>query len=415
MSFRRVLLVALLGLAACTASAEDPTAPSDGADEQDVTKAVSTKALVKGNNAFAADLYGELATGDDNLFFSPYSISSALAMTYAGAKSDTAGAMRGTLHLPTGNVHAAFKALDAELAKRNKIEGDRKGDGFQLSIANSLWGEKSQHFESAFLSTTKTNYGAGLELADFKHQPDAERVRINGWVEDKTNDKIKDLLPAGILKTDTKLVLVDAIYFKASWDKAFEPANTKKAKFTALDGKKTDVDMMSQRSRMKYVGTEDVDAVALPYLGGDVELLAIAPKTGKLRSFDANDIESIYGKLSVEEVNLKLPKFKIDGASVKLKDTLTKMGMGVAFSDDANFSGMTGKDELKISDVVHKAFVGLDEKGTEAAAATAVIMVGKTAVFPKQVYDVTFDRPFVFAIRDVPTGQILFMGRITKP
>jgi serpin B len=340
-------------------------------------------------------------------------------MTYAGAKQRTASAMKSTLHFPGGNVHPAFHSLAGELAQQGSAGPKVKGDAFQLSIANSLWGEKTQHFEPSFTKVLKDSYGAGLEQADFRNNAEAERVRINGWVEDETHAKIKDLLPPGELKSDTKLVLVNAIYFKASWSKAFEASATQKAKFTTLAGPKVDVDMMWSRRHAKVTSGPTYDAVALPYLGEDMELVAVAPKAGTFdafeRSLDATTFEQVYGKLESAEANIHLPKFKIAGASVKLKEALTKLGMGVAFSDGADFSGITGRSDTKISNVVHKAFIALDERGTEAAAATAVVMIGKTAIAPSAVVDVRFDRPFVFAIRHAPTGALLFLGRVANP
>jgi serpin B len=403
----------LVGLAAACGGA-DAGAPPAGEDE---LKAVSVPALVRGNTELAADLYGQLSAGDDNVFFSPYSISTALAMTYAGARGQTASAMRGALSLPAGNVHGAFRALAADLDERDR-EGD-KASRVELSIANALWGEKTQRFETAFTKLVRDNYKGGLEEADFKSKPDAERVRINGWVEDHTNDKIKDLLPQGILKNDTKLVLVNAIHFKAGWAKPFRAESTRKEPFTTLGGPKVQADMMATRARMKHASDANMEAIALAYAGSEIELVAIAPKAGKFKSFerdlDRAALESLYAKLDTKEVALRLPKFKIAGASVKLKDTLTKLGMGVAFTNDADLSGITGKNDTKISDVVHKAFIDLDEKGTEAAAATAVIVVSKTSVNPSQAVEAVFDRPFVFAIRDVPTGTILFLGRVANP
>ena len=403
-------------LAGCSAGASDD--PSDDGSEDALTKAPSTKSLVSGNTEFATDLYGELAQGNDNVFFSPYSVSAALSMTYAGAKTGTAAAMKGTLHLPSGDVHKAWKSLAAELAKRNDVSGASEGDAFQLSMANALFGEKTQSFKSTFTGTVKANYGAGLELADFLHKADAERQRINGWVETETHDKIKNLLPQGIITADTKLVLVNAIYFKASWDKAFKTANTSKEKFTTKSGAKVDADMMYETEHLDYAAGSDYEAVAVPYLGKDVELLAIAPKAGKFASFessfDAQKLNEIRQGMASARVNLGLPKFKIAGASVKLKDALGKLGMGVAFSDDADLSGITGKSDTKIADVVHKAFIGVDEKGTEAAAATTVVIVAKSAM-PKPPVNLTLDRPFIFAIRDIPTGTILFLGRVTDP
>ncbi len=398
------------------------TAPSDegsgAGDVEDVTSGVTTKALVKGNTAFATDLYGELTSGTDNVFFSPYSISAAIGMTYAGAHGGTATAMKGALHLPVGNVHVAFRGLADELAKRSKTVGHGGGDPFQLSVANSLWGEKSQHFDPAFVKLLKDDYAAGLLPADFLHSADVERKRINGWVAGETNDKIKDLLPPNILQNDTKLVLVNAIYFKAGWSKPFRATATEKEAFTTLAGQSVQSDMMYARETVKYASTATYDAVAVPYSGGEVELVAIAPKAGKFStfesSFDATALGEIYGGLAPQEVALHFPKFKIAGSSVKLKDALTKLGMGVAFTNDADLSGITGHSDTKISDVIHKAFINLDETGTEAAAATAVVVIAKSAM-PHAVKDVRFDRPFIFAIRDVPTGAILFLGRVANP
>lgn len=398
------------------------TAPSDegsgAGDVEDVTSGVTTKALVKGNTAFATDLYGELTSGTDNVFFSPYSISAAIGMTYAGAHGGTATAMKGALHLPVGNVHVAFRGLADELAKRSKTVGHGGGDPFQLAVANSLWGEKSQHFDPAFVKLLKDDYAAGLLPADFLHSADVERKRINGWVAGETNDKIKDLLPPNILQNDTKLVLVNAIYFKAGWSKPFRATATEKEAFTTLAGQSVQSDMMYARETVKYASTATYDAVAVPYSGGEVELVAIAPKAGKFStfesSFDATALGEIYGGLAPQEVALHFPKFKIAGSSVKLKDALTKLGMGVAFTNDADLSGITGHSDTKISDVIHKAFINLDETGTEAAAATAVVVIAKSAM-PHAVKDVRFDRPFIFAIRDVPTGAILFLGRVANP
>jgi serpin B len=412
------VLSASLALAAFGCAAEAQTDAEEG-QSQDELRAAGAASVVKGNTAFATGLYAELKDGDDNVFYSPYSISTALAMTYAGASGSTATAMRQAMHLPTGNVHPAYKTISADLASRGNgvtaADEDRK---FQLSIANSLWGEKTQPFKAPFVSTVSANYGAGLELADFRRNAERERGRINAWVEDKTNDKIKELLPPRALTTDTKLVLVNAIYFKAGWSTPFKKDHTEREPFTPLVGAKKNVDMMSAVQEMDHDATADYDAVAMPYVGDKVELVAIAPKTGTFRAFEngltADKIDGIRSAMTSKRVNLSFPKFKIEGASVKLKAQLTKMGMGLAFADGADFRGITGAPETKIGDVVHKAFISVDEEGTEAAAATAVIMISKSSM-PRPAVPATFDRPFVFAIRDIPTGTILFMGRVTKP
>jgi serpin B len=415
----RAWLGVALGLAvasaACSQAADDTGDEDDG--ELRGGAAASKAAVVKGNTAFAADMYRELGDGNDNLFFSPYSISTALAMTAAGAKGATATAMREGLRLPSGSPNAAFKAIASDLDSRT-ADQSQGGVPFKLTVANSLWGEKTQPFAPEFLSTVSENYGASLELADFLHKADTERKRINDWVENKTNDKIKNLLAQGTVDASTRLVLVNAIYFKASWDKPFKAENTEDKPFKPLEGGSVNVPMMGRIENMMYASTDAYDAIALPYVGGELEFVAIAPRAGTFKSFERSftgeKLEKIYGELDTKRVDLSLPKFKIEGDGVKLKSPLTKMGMGKAFTDDADFSGITGHRDTKIDDVVHKAFVALDEKGTEAAAATAVVM-RTLSMRPTQPAVARFDHPFIFAIRDVPTGSVLFLGRVTKP
>jgi serpin B len=415
---RTRLLASLVALAlspVVAGCAADTETGDEGEAEQEL-KAVSAEAVAKASNTFGTKLYATIATGDDNLFFSPYSISTALAMTYGGARGTTQSAMRKTLELPAGDVHAGFGALGRALASRSQ-EGNAATRP-ELNVANSLWGEKTQPFEPAYTALVKRSYGAGLEVADFLKKPEAERARINAWVEDKTNDKITDLLGQGTITSQTKLVLVNAIYFKAGWQRPFDVQNTEKADFSPLSGAKKKVDMMATTRDMPHHATAAYDAVALPYAGDDLELVAIAPKAGTFRtfesSFDATKLGTIRDAMTSQRVALELPKFRIEGASVKLKDQLTKLGMGVAFSDSADFRGITGDSSTKVGDVIHKAFIALDEKGTEAAAATAVVIMAKSAM-PRPAVPAVFDRPFLFAIRDVPTGAILFMGRVTKP
>lgn len=408
-----LLALALSPLAAGCAADTDS---GDEASAEDDLKAVSAETIAKASNTFGTNLYATIATGDDNVFFSPYSISTALAMTYAGSRGKTQDAMRGTLALPAGDVHGGFGALARALASRS--QAGNAATRPELNIANSLWGEKTQPFESTYTALVKRSYGAGLELADFAKKPDAERARINAWVEDQTNDKITDLLGQGTITAQTKLVLVNAIYFKAGWERPFDVQNTQKADFSPLTGAKKKVAMMGTTREMAHHATAAFDAIALPYAGNELELVAIAPKEGTFRtfesSFDAEKLASIRDAMTRKRVALDLPKFKIAGASVKLKDQLTKLGMGVAFTDAADFRGITGDSSTKVGDVIHKAFIDLDEKGTEAAAATAVVIMAKSAM-PKPPVPAVFDRPFLFAIRDVPTGAILFMGRVTKP
>jgi serpin B len=371
-------------------------------------------AVAHNNNEFALDLYGQLGKEKGNVFFSPYSISSALAMTYAGARGKTEQAMRKTLHfdLPNQRFHPAFGELvhgfNAQDAKRP----------YQLSVANALWGQKGFTFLPAFLKVAQDQYEAGLKQLDFAKDPEKSRQTINAWVEDKTHDKIKQLLQPGTVQNDTRLILTNAIYFKSSWFDQFKKNATKQEDFTTTGVAKVKVPMMHKFEKLQYAEGDGFQAVNVPYKNYALSMIVLLPKAGGLgaleKSLTADNLGTWLKKMEMYEVDLKLPKFKIT-AQFKLKPTLTAMGMGVAFSDSANFSGMTSQEGLKIDQVVHKAFVDVNEEGTEAAAATAVIMAPTAA--PVKVRRATFhaDRPFVFLIRENRTGSILFMGRVTNP
>ncbi|NLG98612.1 MAG: serpin family protein [Chloroflexi bacterium] len=376
------------------------------------------EALADGNAAFALDLYHRLAAAaDDNLFYSPYSISLALAMTYAGARGETEQAMASALHftLPQDQLHPAFNALDQELASRKK-EG---GEGFRLNIVNDIWGQQDFTFLQEYLDLLSTNYGAGLRLMDFKTDPNAARQEINDYIAEQTEQRIKDLLPDGFIEPDTRLVLTNAIYFNAAWAYKFAGYLTQDAPFTLLDGSQVDVPMMrfGEANNLQYAAGEGFQAVALPYEGLKLSMLLLVPDEGAFEDFEAaldqERLDSILDSMERRQVHLSMPKFEFD-ASFGLKDTLAALGMGQAFTSSADFSGMTGDRDLQISDVVHKAFVKVDENGTEAAAATAVGM--RVMGMPvDQVIELTVDRPFIFFIRDDFTGAVLFAGRITKP
>jgi serine protease inhibitor len=372
-----------------------------------------TAALAKGDNAFAIDLYQRLSRDDGNLFFSPYSISNALAMTYAGARGKTADDMAATLKFPfQGNrLHAAFAGLVQDL--------DRKGQKrkYQLSIANRLWGEKGYGFLPEFLKMSKDAYQAGLEEIDFSGKSEQARKTINDWVANETQDKIKDLLPSGSILPDTRLVLTNAIYFKANWQHTF-PDATKKADFKVAAGKPVKVDMMQTVDFYLYAQNDDVQILELPYEQNELSMLALLPpKVDGLAELEkkltADNLDKWRGQLKKHQVNAKLPKFKFT-SEFKLIPVLSAMGMGIAFGPKADFSGMTTRENLFISAVIHKAFVAVDEKGTEAAAATAVTM-RPTAIQEAPMATFHADHPFVFLIRDNRTGSILFMGRVTQP
>ena len=411
-------LVLLTGLTACSqpvstgvVSSDKPRA-ADSAGKQDIA------VLVDGNSAFALDLYGALKQGRDNLFYSPYSISQALAMTYAGARGATEKEMAATLHftLPQNNLHPAFNSLDQQLKARGQGAKGKDGKGFRLNIVNAIWGQKDYRFLPEYLDLLASNYGAGLRVLDFRSEPETCRKIINKWVEDQTEQRIKDLLKEEDIASSTRLVLTNAIYFNAAWANSFDKNLTRPAPFHLLDGSTVEVPMMQQSERMGYAAGEGYEAVSLPYDGGELEMVVMLPDQGKFAEFeqslDAGKATAVLGSIQPTQVSLRFPRFKIE-SEFGLGEVLYDMGMPTAFSSLADFSGMAGNRELCISKVVHKAFVEVDEAGTEAAAATAVVV--RATAMPLEPKEVTVDRPFIFIIRDIQTGSIIFIGRVVNP
>lgn len=374
--------------------------------------------LVDGNSAFAFNLYQALREKEGNLFFSSYSISLALAMTYAGARGETEQQMAETLHfiLSQENLHPAFNALDQELASRGEGAQGKDEKGFRLNIVNAIWGQKNYKFLDEFLDALAGNYGAGLRLVDFINAPEDSRITINDWVSDQTEEKIKDLISQGAIDEATRLVLTNAIYFNAAWLNPFQKELTQDGTFYQLDGTEVTVPMMSQIESLGYADGDGYLAVELPYDGNELSMVILLPDAGQFQAFesslDAELIDSIMSDLEYTQVALTMPKFEFE-SEFSLAKALSAMGMPIAFSAAADFSGMTGTPELTIADVLHKAFVSVDEAGTEAAAATAVIM--ELTAMPEEPAQVTIDRPFVFMIRDIETGTILFVGRVMNP
>jgi len=374
--------------------------------------------LVEGNSAFAFELYQALKGEEGNLFYSPYSISVALAMTYAGARNETAEQMADTLQfmLEQDRLHPAFNWLDAELAKRGEGAAGKDEEGFSLNIVNAIWGQKDYTFLSDFLDVLAENYGAGLRILDFINETEQSRLAINKWVSDQTEGRIEDLIPQGAIDALTRLVLTNAIYFNAAWEYPFNGNMTADGPFHLLDGGQVSVPMMKQTETFGYTEGEGYQAVELQYDGNELSMVILLPEAGNFDSFEeglqAQQVDDIISGLQDTRVTLTMPQFEFD-SEFSLKDTLPEMGMPIAFSDEADFSGMTGNRELFISDVIHKAFVAVDEAGTEAAAATAVIM--KLTAVPEPPVEVTIDRPFIFLIRDIETGAILFVGRVLNP
>jgi len=374
--------------------------------------------LVDGNTDFTFNLHQALSDKDGNLFYSPYSISVALAMTYAGARGETERQIADALRfvLPQQRLHPAFNALDLELAARGERAKGKDEEGFRLNIVNAIWGQEDYEFLTEFLDVLAVNYGAGLRLLDFIGAPEQSRIIINDWVSDQTEGMIEDLIPSGVIDSLTRLVLTNAIYFNAAWLYPFSEDVTKDGTFHLLDGGEVVVPMMMQTESFSVAEGEGYQAVALPYDGGELSMVILLPKVGQFEAFqgslDADLVGTIIDDLARRQVTLTIPKFEFE-SDFSLVDSLAEMGMPIAFSGAADFSGMTGTRELAIGDILHKAFVSVDESGTEAAAATAVVM--ELTAAPEQPVEVTVDRPFVFLIRDIETGAILFVGRVLNP
>jgi len=378
--------------------------------------------MVQGNSAFAFDLYQALKEQNKgNLFYSPYSLSLALAMAYAGAGSDTASEMADTLHftLPGDALHAAFNYLALELDKRGQSAVGATSDdnqGFQLNVVDDAWGQKNFQFLAGYLDTLAINYGAGLRILDFIKDAEGARQTINQYISDQTQRKIKDLIPPGAVTDLTRLVLTNAIYFKAAWLSPFAKEATGSGFFNLLDGSQVNVSMMHQMHFFNYVQGTGYQAVDLPYDDGQLSMVLLLPDEGQFDAFqgklNSEVANGIITSMTEQNMILSLPKFQYDSI-FGLKQALSSMGMPLAFSDNADFSGMTGTRDLIISDILHKAYVSVDEAGTEAAAASAVIM-GVTAM-PSSTVILSIDRPFIFLVRDVPTGTILFIGRVMNP
>ena len=373
----------------------------------------------KANNSFAIDLYRKLASEKrDELFFSPNSIETALTMTYAGAQGKTASQMAAVLHLPAGTetINTDLGDFLAELNSTAPIDG--KSRGYQFSVANALWGQKGYEFLPHFLDVLKTNYGAGLQEVDFRNDTEGARETINDWVEKKTADKIKDLIGRGVLTPLTRLVLTNAIYFKGTWTSPFDKAATRDEAFHVSVQQESNVPMMHRTGEYGYLEDTDFQALRLPYAGGKLSMIILLPHRRDglpelEKELTPEKLSDSFAKFVNEKVIVSIPKFKMT-AQFELAPTLESMGMHAAFGADADFSGMTGKRDLMISNVIHKAFVEVNEEGTEAAAATGVVMTLAMAR-PTPMPEFRADHPFIFLIRDEASGAVLFMGRLTDP
>jgi serine protease inhibitor len=369
----------------------------------------------KAVNAFAIDLYKQIRTPEGNLFFSPYSVSLCLAMAYTGARGNTASQMASALHFESDqeSMGRSFRALNGQIA------ATAQGKAVELNIANALWAEKSCFWSPGFLSSAGAGYGVGLRLLDFRNRAEAERRIINLTVEDQTKHKIKDLLPPGAITSNTRLVLTNAIYFKGLWEFQFKKERTKEAPFTLLDGKEVNVPTMRNTDSFGYAQEEGLQLLEMLYKGEELAMVVLLPLgdenlEGLEQSLTLEKFADWIGKLRIQTVEVHLPRFKMT-SEFRLRSALTRLGMTDAFSmADADFSGMTGKKDLFIGEAFHKAFVEVNEEGTEAAAATGfVVPAGRLPLPPPPTFRA--DHPFLFLIRHKPSNCILFFGRVTKP
>ncbi|KYF91477.1 serine protease [Sorangium cellulosum] len=370
--------------------------------------------LAHGNTRFALDLYHELGAEPGNLFYSPYSISSALAMTYAGARTETEEQMASTLHFTTlsqERLHPTFNVLNRVLESRGEGASGAGGGKFQLNIANALWGQNGHPFLPSFLDVLAEHYGAGMTLLDFAGAAEASRKIINDWVAERTEDRIKDLVQQNDIQSTTRLVLTNAIYFNAAWKFPFDEDATAPGDFTLADGSKASVPMMTNKAPMRYHEEDGYQAVEVPYQEDRLSMVLVLPSD--LGEFEAGlDFSALSTLLVFQEtrdVTITLPKFRVE-SRFDLIPPLKELGMTAPFSN-ADFSGIDGSRNLAISAVVHKAFVDVNEAGTEAAAATAVAIDERAS----PAAAIRFDRPFVFFIRDNDARTILFVGRVADP
>ncbi len=376
--------------------------------------AIDVSGIVEGGNKFAIDLYQQLRTEDGNLFFSPSSISIALAMTYAGASGETEAEMAKTLHykMPDDQLHQGMHAL------QTIWETPDNKKGIRLNLANRLWGQDSYDFLPEFLGITREKYGAELARLNFG-QSEQARQTINGWIEEQTENKITDLIPEGAIDSDTRLVLTNAVYFHGIWTAPFKKDHTKEEDFHLTSSDKIKVPLMHRQNEYRYGDVDNLQILELPYGDGSLSMVILLPKEiDGLSDLEAKlsneNLNRWVSKLSMGEVKVYLPKFKTT-SQFQLGDTLKSLGMTTAFNPNtADFSGMTGNRDLHISAVVHKAFVDVDEEGTEAAAATGILMK-RASASPRTRPVFRADHPFVFLIRDNRYGSLLFMGRIQNP
>ena len=410
--------LALLG-AACGGSSVTPEI--GGNDAHAPPGVVDAGGFAKSSNALGLDLYAKARAQPGNLALSPISIASALTMTWGGARGETAAQMKKVLHAE-GESGPAMDVAGALLAS---FGGE--GSKVTLRVANRLFGEKTYRFEPSYLDHTRAAFGAPLEALDFRGDAESSRAHINDWVAGQTQDRIKNLIPQGGVDADTRLVLTNAIYFLGDWMTPFAKDATRPAAFHVTASASRDVPTMNQESHFRFAATDGVEVLELPYEGGDVAMTFVLPDApdgldAVEKRLSTATIDAWTAAMKPQQVNVALPKFEINpAASLSLGDTLKELGMPIAFdASKADFTGMStprnAGERLEITKVFHKAFVKLDEKGTEAAAATAVVISVESAIVPQgRAVEFKADHPFLFVMRHVKSGAILFMGRVSDP
>jgi serpin B len=371
--------------------------------------------LARSSNTFAFDLYARLTEqppSSGNIFFSPYSIANCLGLAYVGARGETADQMARTLQLSLAPQHlpAAAAALRSTIDRQalNKT-------GYRLTTANALWGQKGLGFRPDYAQTVANGFGALVQEADFKTNPEPARLSINSWIKQQTQGKFPELFPPGSISSGTEVVLANAVYFKAAWARPFDKKNTDDAPFYVSDVRTVRVPMMKQTGSYRYLRARDFRAIELPYAGGELSMIVMVPEA-KLglaefeKALNLANVTDWLGKMKKYDVEVYLPRFQMT-YDCELRERLSRMGMVRAFSLDADFSGMTGMRNFHLSAIMHKAFVNVNEEGTEAAAVTAAFIDRSLPDLP--IFRA--DRPFAFMVRDTRTGCILFMGRLVNP
>lgn len=386
------------------------TAKFDALVLEDGGYMVATKTTVDASNRFAFELYERYSSGNGNILFSPYSISTALSMVYEGAGGETADEIEDVFHF----IEEPSERMPAIASIHNTLNG--KDRDYELHTANALWMQEDYPILEDYIDAVVNYYSGEANSLDFSGAPEESRVTINDWVEEKTNDRIKDLFPPNSIDRDVVLVLTNAIYFKGDWLNEFDEESTSKELFHVSPTEGVEVDMMSlQGERFNYTGTDEMQILELPYTGKDVSMILILPNEGNMADVEStlscDELGVLTEGLEESVVDVYLPRFKLE-TKYFMKEDLIEMGMPIAFTPSANFTGIAESDGLFIDKVIHQAFIEVNEEGTEAAAATGVV-IPRGATQPNEVFRA--DHPFIFIIQDRVTGAILFIGRVAKP